>query len=119
MSDIVSALMMTLIGMGLVFVIIVIMWGFMWALVKFTAEKPNGAAEANNDPEASAPVEAVLPTGLKARAAAAAVAVALAMGSKSASLIAPTSSSVSAWQAAQRANYQGLRDGLYLRKPKG
>ncbi len=119
MSYIVSALMMTLIGMGLVFVVIVIMWGFMWALVKFTAEKPKAAVEADNDPEASTPAETILPTALKTRAAAAAVAVALAMGSKSASPIAPTSNSVSAWQAAQRANHQGLRDGLYLRKPKG
>jgi len=102
----INALWITLIGMGLVFVAILLLWGLMALLVRVTA-----AAE----PEQSAVVEEVYPAAAlelggsqdcKRQAAAAAVAFALALEQQSRSTVsnhrAVPAAGVSAWQAVNR-----------------
>ncbi len=101
MSDV---LWITLIGMGLVFIAILLLWGLMVLLVRLTAEK-----------QETSPVERplvvldgsdLLPTtpdrARKRRAAAAGVAVALALAQPE-SAARQAGSSISAWQAVHRA----------------
>ena len=98
MENLGTSLWITLIGMGLVFVAIIILWGLMALLVRVTRDKPVDeiSITAANQPN----------TDLKAKAAAAAVAVALATA-KSSSFqgeFQPPSDTVSAWQSANRNN---------------
>lgn len=109
-----SALLITLIGMGFVFVAILLLWGLMALLVKIGSNRADEddaqeGGEENVAETMTQPVEAVsaYDTG-KPLAAAAAVAVAFAMATKQKSLAnpfdRPSTSMVSAWQAAGRAN---------------
>lgn len=112
LENIQSALLITLIGMGLVFVVIIMLWGLMSLLVRLGAEKADqGEAEeeAENDDTLAEPVETLSTYDAgKPQAAAAAVATALAMAKKQKSLVnpfdRPSTTMVSAWQAAGRAN---------------
>ena len=117
-----NALWITLIGMGLVFVAILVLWGLMLLLVKFTSqpesqpEAPALADGAAPAPEAeAAPGEALQ---LKRRAAAAAVAVALALTAQQTSQPgrARDANAVSAWQAIQRATQLEQRSQISRRK---
>jgi Na+-transporting methylmalonyl-CoA/oxaloacetate decarboxylase gamma subunit len=100
------ALQISLIGMGLVFSAIVVLWGLMGLLVRVTSDRPPEAA--NLIPE---PIE--LPAGLndessrRQHAAAAAVAYALAHQASRARrprFPLPATALVSAWQAVNRAS---------------
>ncbi|MEN6409808.1 MAG: OadG family protein [Anaerolineaceae bacterium] len=107
-----NALLITLIGMGLVFVVIIMLWGLMSLLVRLGSEKEDhGEAEeeAENDDTLAEPAETVSTYDAgKPQAAAAAVAIALALSKKQKSLVNPfdhpSTTTVSAWQAAGRAN---------------
>lgn len=100
-----NALWITLIGMGLVFVAILALWGLMALLVKVTAEPERQAESPVPAGEAMPALEAApAPDGmleLKRRAAASAVAVALALTAEPKDVRDPNA--VSAWQAVQRA----------------
>ncbi len=104
-----SALWITLIGMGLVFIAILALWGMMALLVRLTPERE--AAEESEEiageaaPEGESPVSEPAARTRKSRAAAAAVAVALA-SQTAAAPVHPTTpaGSLSAWQAVQRAS---------------
>jgi Na+-transporting methylmalonyl-CoA/oxaloacetate decarboxylase gamma subunit len=102
----VNALWITLIGMGLVFAAIIVLWGVMALLVRLTAEKESAVEDDTQfEEETVAAPEAVESGALldrKRRAAAAAVAVALSL-SKPAQPARPVGS-ISAWQAGNRAN---------------
>ena len=106
----INALWITLIGMGLVFVAIVLLWGLMALLVKLTEEREKPAAEEiSTEPE---PVIAAASTDgdRKRRAAAAAVAIAMAMRPKNGrarTAADQPAGSVSAWQAVHRAGRLG------------
>lgn len=137
MNPIVAGLIITAIGMGLVFVVIILLWGLMALLVNLTARIKTGEAEA--EPEAAAvPVEtpvddetrllkkraaaaavaALIPGDmrlLKQRAAAAAVSAAIVFNQQAASSASPAVS-VSHWQAAARASILNARSNLYSRK---
>lgn len=105
MTTLGSALWITLIGMGLVFLSILMLWGLMALLVRLTAEKPPeiGAEEPEAGTESVAIPSGSLLLDQKRRAAAVAVAFALAR-EKSASSNGQPAVSVSPWQAVNRAN---------------
>ncbi len=108
MSDLVASLWITLIGMGLVFIGILLLWGLMEVIVRVTArfagkEEEEGEEEGESEPEA-APLPAV-DGSLKKRAAAAAVAVALALRKPVARVpLARPADGGSAWQSVARAS---------------
>jgi hypothetical protein len=112
-----NALLITLVGMGLVFIAILLLWGLMALLVRLTRE-PEPAVEENlavvSIPErSSAPELSSAPALLerKRRAAAAAVVMALALRQPSLAKSSPEMPpvSVSAWQAVNRAGQLNQR----------
>jgi Na+-transporting methylmalonyl-CoA/oxaloacetate decarboxylase gamma subunit len=108
----IDVLWISLIGMSLVFVAILLLWGLMALLVRLTtrsgqAETPALEAASAIEVEAgsSAIPQGSLEFDSKRRAAAAAVAIALAMQkTNGASRLVDRPSSVSAWQAVHRAS---------------
>ncbi|MBP7228236.1 MAG: OadG family protein [Longilinea sp.] len=121
MSNFVAGLIITGIGMGLVFVMIILLWGLMYLMVRGAAWLETiRAKEKEDEEEAGEPVAETIaaPDGRKARAAAAAVAVALA---RQRAQVRPQQSavSVSPWQAAGRAAVLGDRASLFTRKNRG
>jgi Na+-transporting methylmalonyl-CoA/oxaloacetate decarboxylase gamma subunit len=119
-----NALWITLIGMGLVFVAILVLWGLMEALVRITnryeeKEGQEPGEEAGGQAAGSA-IEPV-PTGAadrKRRAAAAAVVAAMMLSASQTIQEGPAAgrSSVSAWQAVQRARQIEQRYNISRKK---
>ena len=118
MSNIVLALEITALGMGLVFSAIVLLWWMMALLTSITAEKEltTGSPESVSE-KMSAPVTI---TERRARAAAVAVAVALADGqsSRAHALSAPPTAIVSAWQLGMRTRHLSEKGTPIHRKPR-
>ena len=120
MSNISNALLITGIGMGLVFIAILLLWGMMELMMRIGArigggEDAEGSAEAETGPE-----EAVDSTLLRRKAAAAAVAVALSLVPEAqASLTLPSSVNTSAWQSVRRAGQTTMRSSAYSRRQRG
>ncbi len=109
MSDIQQGLLITAIGMGLVFAVIIFLWGLMALMVRLTTRKDSTAEVAPAAPEVTD--EPLVPEMQTAegqrRAAAAATAVALAIAArktrrKPAQFCDPTEQ-LSPWQAVHRA----------------
>ncbi len=100
-ENILLSLQITLLGMGIVFGLIILLWGVMAALTALTREKEAPAPQAEADAPQPAPITS---SNFKARAAAAAVAVALAEQSLSTAhpLPTPPTAIVSAWQLGMR-----------------
>jgi sodium pump decarboxylase gamma subunit len=117
-----NALLITLIGMGLVFLAILMLWGIMEAMARLTARS---AAKESAEDEAAQPVESVSQPALKAsvdshrKAAAAAVAVALAAEKARAALRNAARPRPSAWRAVAQAGQLNQRTGLFERKSGG
>jgi Na+-transporting methylmalonyl-CoA/oxaloacetate decarboxylase gamma subunit len=135
MSNISASLLITLIGMGLVFVALGLLWGLMEATVKGSAwynKRHPEEVEEEEEEEAeevvvapSAIVEA-LPAGstLKYKAAAAAVAVALAIqdeGLEAAAEPQPNGyyAQPSAWKSVMRSAQLNQRSNQFTRKSRG
>lgn len=104
-----NALWITLIGMGLVFVAILLLWGLMALLVRLTQVK-DSQLQAAEEPQAGLlaepgqPEETAPDLERRRRAAAAAVAVALALeGTVSPAQPSRPEGALSPWQAAHRA----------------
>lgn len=141
MSNIVAGLLITLIGMGLVFIALVLLWGLMDLMVRlsnrfFPDRTESGAGEdvdSGEEVAVPAPVEipeetlrqqaaaAAVAVSLShkplARAAAAAVAAALALHARSNALAASSQTvSASSWQSVHRANRLSQRLNLFNRK---
>ena len=95
-SDLILSLQVTLVGMGIVFLAIVLLWGLM-TLLTFLTQRGDSASNAPKPP----PVD---PRGLKAQAAAGAVAAALAEQSQHTAqpLSTPPTTIISAWQLGMR-----------------
>jgi Na+-transporting methylmalonyl-CoA/oxaloacetate decarboxylase gamma subunit len=117
-----NALWISLIGMGLVFISILLLWGLMALLVRLVAERKAPEAEpaaAADKRQTSIPEEALL-LSRKRRAAAAAVAVALAMAQderqQTRPVGAPQAPVVGVWQAVNRAGQLGQRGQSSRRK---
>jgi sodium pump decarboxylase gamma subunit len=122
MSELLSqGLLMTAIGMGLVFLALI----FLWGLINLIARLPIGAKR-EEEAAPSEEAEAAPPTppaednrqALRARAAAAAVAAALAMQRSAMRIAPPTSQTVSAWQAARRSSQFALNAQITSRKTR-
>ena len=128
MSPINSALIITAIGMGLVFIAIIALWGLMELMVRVTARYATGEETAESEEgaeETEAAVEFAAESvdglsELKRKAAAAAVVLALAQEEEQ-PVYAQMSSytSGSAWQAVSRGGQLNQRATLYSRKSKG
>jgi|GEM_PF-168884 len=141
MSNIVAGLLITLIGMGLVFIALLLLWGLMDGMVRLTNRffpdrEESGAGEdvdSGEEPAAPAPADlseealrqqaaaAAVAVSLSqqplARAAAAAVAAALALQSRrNALVVSSQSGSASSWQSIHRANRLSQRLNLFNRK---
>lgn len=124
MNNLVTSLWITLIGMGLVFIALLMLWGLMNLMVGLIKDKPEeetGAEEQPQDEPAAEESQPVLADrSLKQRAAAAAVAVALAQTSSARSASAESTaelyptpvSGVSAWQSVLRAGQYNRRSHL-------
>ena len=105
-SPLTATLWITLIGMGLVFIAILLLWGIMEVMVRFSmrfgsVEKHEFAAETGDEEETEELAILTAPSDHKKRAASAAVAIALALrqGMRRAT---PAQSTGSAWQAVNR-----------------
>jgi Na+-transporting methylmalonyl-CoA/oxaloacetate decarboxylase gamma subunit len=128
MSITVSTLWITLIGMGLVFIGILALWGLMELIVKVTnwyAIKHPEFEEGEEEAIEAAPALETLPapTANKQQAAAAAVAVALALKGET-EVAAPIFQQLqdghaSAWQAVMRSTQLSQRSSQFNRKSRG
>lgn len=114
-----SGLLITAIGMGLVFVAIVFLWGFMDVLVKITADR-KPADKLSAFPPEDGMLEAP-PTDrlLKQRAAAAAVATLLSQQAAVSQSVPYEPGETSPWQATNRTNQFNQRSSMYHRKNRG
>jgi sodium pump decarboxylase gamma subunit len=110
MTDLTLSLQITVLGMGLVFGAIILLWVMMILLTTLTAEKN---APAEEEPAAPEP-DSVSPSGFKAQAAAIAVAIALAEQGQSTArpLSQPPTALVSAWQLGMRTNQRSQKGNL-------
>lgn len=117
MSGLSLSLQITLIGMGLVFGAILVLWGMMVLLTALIREPKETPAEVSQPAEKAEAPSALV--GLKARAAAAAVALALAEQSTSTAhpLTVPPPVLVSAWQLGMRTR-QMTQKGSSQKKEK-
>jgi Na+-transporting methylmalonyl-CoA/oxaloacetate decarboxylase gamma subunit len=122
-----NALLITAIGMGLVFIAMLALWGLMELSVKVTAryvekEVTEEAVEESESPQEE-PVEADAGLARKSRAAVAAVAYALAQAEtatgRESMVIATPRHPASAWQAVLRASQLTQQTNLYDRKAGG
>ena len=108
MNNLLIALQITALGMGLVFAAILVLWGMMNLLTFLTADK-----QSEVDPSKAAPPGE---DDLRARAAAVAVAIALAQQTSSAhSMVEPPTAIVSAWQLGMRTR-QMYQKGRSMRR---
>jgi Na+-transporting methylmalonyl-CoA/oxaloacetate decarboxylase gamma subunit len=99
------AIQITVVGMALVFAAIILLWGLMALLVRVLPATPEPTTV-----EVAASAEEAASTKRRAAIAAVAVAMALAKESKPAVQMAlPPTATVSAWQAAMRANRLNIR----------
>lgn len=117
-STLQQALMITLIGVGLVFAVLFVMWGLMAALVRVTTPRP--VAEAPAAEEAAAMIAGDVARGAaRRRAALVGVAVALAMEAERsiAPPLSPAQGAISPWQATIRGNALSRRAGAFRRNP--
>jgi Na+-transporting methylmalonyl-CoA/oxaloacetate decarboxylase gamma subunit len=130
MSAINSALIISAIGMGLVFIAIIALWGLMELMVRVTARfAKEGAGEGVEAEEAGEEAGLVVEIAwepvddlveLKRKAAAAAVVLALAQDAQQPVYAQiPSYTSGSAWQAVSRGGQLNQRATLYSRKLKG
>jgi len=121
MSQILQSLVITAIGMGLVFILIILLWGFMGVLViitnrwDFMAQAEKGEAAISEEKEETTAEPAVNKAGIVAIA----VAAALASGQKALRISPMQSGGISNWQAVTRANTLASISSIFNRKPRG
>lgn len=115
MNNMVVALQITALGMGLVFGAIIVLWWMMSLLTSITADKKPASASAESP---SGRMSAAAMDGdLRAQAAAVAVTIALAeeQASMAHSLLEPPTTIVSAWQLGMRTR-QMYQKGVSIRR---
>lgn len=121
MSQMLQSLIITAIGMGLVFILIILLWGFMGGLVS-ASNRWDFMASIEEDVKSSEEVkaESVNKPGVD-KPSLIAIAVATALASDQRVFhIAPIQPSVtSSWQAVTRANTLSQINTIYNRKPRG
>lgn len=114
MNNMLIALQITALGMGLVFAAILLLWGMMGLLTAMTTDKKPAPAESLSE---TIPLP-VIDDGLKARAAAVAVAVALAkaQATMTPDICEPPTTIVSAWQLGMRTRQMYQKGGSFRRR---
>ncbi len=131
MSEITRALWITLVGMGLTFLGILIIWGMMILFVKWMPEKGK-KEEPETQPESATPIATsdikiksvavatavAKALNLRKQAAVAAVSVALSTGTSSAQFQRPLEAT-HAWQVVHRMSQINARNQAFSRKPRG
>jgi Na+-transporting methylmalonyl-CoA/oxaloacetate decarboxylase gamma subunit len=118
---------MTGIGMGLVFVAILALWGLMDVLVKITRDRPKKEDHAEvSDSVVDETPESAISSVFEAndktkmhKAAAAAVAIALAYHQRAGKTTLQNKDSISPWQATRRTNILNQSANLLNRKSRG
>lgn len=112
MSDLVLALQITALAMGLVFGAIILLWGMMNLLTSITAEKGTPSSPGADVPDSSQDTPG-MESELEAQVAVAAVAVALAEQQLSSAhpLSEPPTAIVSAWQLGMRTRQMYQKGG--------
>jgi Na+-transporting methylmalonyl-CoA/oxaloacetate decarboxylase gamma subunit len=117
MNNMVLALEITALGMGLVFAAIILLWGMMSLLTSITTEKDTSPKQKKTVSEMAESVSA-MDNSLKSQAAAIAVALALAEQKTSSArpLTEPPTAIVSAWQLGMRSR-QMYQKGGSIRRP--
>jgi sodium pump decarboxylase gamma subunit len=110
MNNLLLSLIITVIGMGLVFAVLILIWWMMALLTKFTADKEVPASETAAIPE----------NDDKARAAAIGVAIAMAEHqlSQAHPLQDPPTAIVSAWQLGMRSRQLSQKGTPIVRSPR-
>jgi sodium pump decarboxylase gamma subunit len=127
MSPMSNALIITVIGMGLVFLAIIALWGMMELMVRVTArfskqEETEQEEEGGEETEPAAAIPEIVDglAELKRKAAAVAVVLALAQAADQPVFTQVSSySSGSAWQAVSRGGQLHQNAALYSRKSRG
>lgn len=109
-----KALLMTALGMGLVFIGIVLLWGFMALMVRIFPNKEEEVKEEKQAPTLNDDGE------IKKQAAAAAVAVALALNRGAYTIpFEKSGAAISEWQSVTRSIQLNLRNQIFSRKTRG
>ena len=121
MSVMSQSLIITAIGMGLVFILIALLWAFMAALVSATNRFDFMAQveEGEGIPEEAKAESGEKPGIDKPGLVAVAVATALAAGQKIFHITPAQPSATSSWQAVTRANTLSQISAIFNRKPRG
>jgi Na+-transporting methylmalonyl-CoA/oxaloacetate decarboxylase gamma subunit len=115
MSNILIALEITALGMGLVFAAIILLWWMMAAITSFMADPSSSPSTNESDAAEDA---SVIDSEIKAQAAAVAVAIALAEQQTTHSLSTPPTAIVSAWQLGMRTRQLSEKGTPVVRKPR-
>ena len=112
MNNLVIALQVTAVGLGLVFAAILVLWLMMTLLTKLTAD---GAPSLNTTSSDSARIDSLPETQFLAQAAALGVAMAIAEQQLSAAhpLVDPPTAIVSAWQLGMRTPQMTQKGGRH------
>lgn len=117
-----NALLITAIGMGLVFIAIILLWGMMELIVKSTAGKPIPNEQSSEPQENTESPQPAPQTDQLARRKAAAAAVAFAIAAERATVpshTAPPYENISTWQAVMRAGNLNQISNFQRRNPRG
>lgn len=116
-DNIEQALLITVIGVVLIFVVLLVMWGFMALLVRLTALRPE-PTEAQTAAATSVTDDVAAATRRKAAVVAVAVALAIeAERARAAPLLQSAPGPISPWQATLRGNALSRRAGAFRRNP--
>ena len=122
MSELLNqGLLITAIGMGLVFLGLLLLWGLMAFMASIKVKEKSEVAEVPAAEEAVAEPqpEANGNRALFVRAAAAAVAAAMLLARRSPKAVGPASSAVSSWQTSKRTSQMSSNQSITYRKPRG
>ncbi|KPL76486.1 hypothetical protein ADN00_10955 [Ornatilinea apprima] len=127
LPQLMDSLKITAIGMGLVFIAILVLWGLMELLVQVTVRRVKAEiAPRENELETGGAAPSLPDANLQTRqrAAAAAVATALALQDaksdhKPIRVLPAPKEQASAWQTLMRASHLNQRSSLFTRKPRG
>lgn len=125
MNPINQGLIMTAIGMGLVFIAILALWWLMDVMVKLTNDRPKKEINAapvseatETEPQDQIQVETVSDNRLR-QVAAAAVAIAIQLQKQRGSHTRPNNADLSAWQLTRRSSILSQTPNLINRKSRG
>lgn len=122
MSELLNqGLLITAIGMGLVFLALILLWGLMAFMASIKVKEKSEVAEVPAAEKTGIELqpEANGSRALFVRAAAAAVATAMLLARRSPKAARPADSAVSSWQTSKRTSQMSSNQFITYRKPRG